>query len=1099
MDKIRISALVTGLFLLLFSIPALCQVSAVNGSLSGTVYDTSGAVIPGAVVSLSGPTANQNMGTDSSGSFFFHALTPGSYGVTVKKSGFKAYKVTGVNVNVNQVTTIHVTLVVGAATQTVEVTTPTVRIETSSTNVTTHVTDTDYGKLPLGRNVSSLFYVAPGVASGLGTGMANPSIAGASGLENTYVADGVPLTDAGYHAFGIWSEYYGPVGVPINMSFVKEVNVKTAAFGSQYGGATGGIVQITTKSGTANYHGGITANFAPQSFEATRLQAEDFGLVTKSGRGLHLGGYDVAGEFGGPVPGVRKHLFFFVGFDPTWDRQWELAPPASKLIDHGPYLMRTNTYSYTSKVTYQVNDNNRLDFSFTGDPSHTGNSPWRSLTADNTTRFSNWQFGSKNAVTHYTGTISPTWLVAADFAWNHSDFTENPSTNLSEIIDRTQTAGLAGQRGEYVPVGLGFTQNTSADTYAMDASTTKIFNFLGSHTLTIGYRYEKDNYNGDRLYSGPTWPIPATNAAGDSVIGLGVPQEAIGQPTDAEFYLDTAPACPICPLMNIPGLGMTPVVLQQVRGIWGPKGFLTSNEYNGGYIKDVWQLNKHLTLDLGLRTEQQRMTGEATHYSFTDNYTPNIGVIFDPTGNRKTKIYANYSRLDYVMPLDMALRSLSTELDYSNGYFAPAYTTNSAGQKVVTINQYGTVTPIIDAAHLLTGVAGAGSDIASGNIGVTQQAVGEAIAPGTKMEYNDEYTVGIDQDIGHGIIFSARYIDKRLQRLIEDGNVLPPELFGFGGVGYYYVIGNLGPNIDLFTNPIEHVYTPQFDSSGNVLLSSVPSACFASNGTVPFNVVNQQDSLGNVVGSACFNPTGSNGLIPGAPTPDGNADGFPKAIRNYDAVDISFNKSFTNNWLMIANWRIARLRGNYEGAFRNDNTQADPGISSLFDFTPGKLNLLGDQFASGPLNTDRLNIVNFYAAYTAPGGIAKGLTLGPSVTVQSGVPINELAAHPAYLNPGEVPIGGRGSQGRMPVTGQVNLHLDYTHPLTEHTSIEIGWDFFNMMNRRTLQYQDQNIDLGYGTPNPDYQKPALGAEPYHALFQTFQRPFHMRGVVRFMF
>jgi Carboxypeptidase regulatory-like domain len=1086
MRKGGMLVLAAGVFLLAFSIPGLSQVSAVAGSLSGVVYDASGGVIPGATVTISGPTANQSQNTDSSGNFIFHALIPGSYKVKVEKSGFKSYQVSGVAVNVNQVASIHVTLVVGAATQTVEVSAPAVRVDTTSTNVTTSISDTDYSKLPLGRNVSALFYVAPGVANGLGTGAANPSISGGSGLENTYVADGVNITDAGYHAFGIWSEVYGPVGVPINMSFVKEVNIKTSAFGAQYGGSTGGIVQIVTKSGGKDYHGDITANFAPESFEATRLQAEDFGILNQPGKGLHMGGYDLSGEFGGPVPGVRKHLFFYGSFDPSWQRQWELAPPASALLAHGPFMMRTNTYSYATKLTYQLNDNHRIDFSFVGDPSHTGNSPWRSLTADNTTRFSNWQFGSKNMVVHYTGTLSNTWLVAADFSWDHTDFTENPSTNLSEITDLTQTAGLPGQRGSYTPVGLGFSQNTTAHTYALDASVTKMFNFGGSHTLTVGYRYTSDAYNGNRLYSGPTSPIPATNATGVPITSLGVPQAAVGAQQDAAFSLRNEPSCTLCPMMNVPGLGMTPVALRQDRGIWGPTAFATNNEYNAGYISDVWRMNKRLTLDLGLRTEQQRMTGIATHYSFTDNYLPNIGVIFDPVGDRKTKIYANFSRIDYELPLDMALRSLSTELDILGAYWAPAYTTDAAGNKVVTINKYGTVTPVMDAAHLLTGAAGG---VGSG-IGVAQQAVGEAIAAGTKMEYNDEYTVGLDRDIGHGIIFSARYVSRRLKRIIEDGSQMPPELFNYSP-NYDYVIGNLGPTTDLFSNVIEHTYTPTYDASGNI--TNIPSACVAPDGSVPYNDVNQTDSLGNIVGSACFNPLAANGQSPGVPVPDGIPDGFAQAIRNYDAVDIEFNKAFSNNWLMIANWRIARLYGNYEGAFRNDNGQADPGISSLFDFTTGMLNLLGDQFKPGPLNTDRTNIVNFYSAYVFSHGAAKGLTLGPGVTFQTGTPINELAAHPAYLNPGEVPIGGRGSQGRMPDTGQVNMHVDYTHPITERMGLEIGWDFFNIANTRTLQSQNQNIDLGYLTPNADYKKPSP------SLFGSFQQPFNMRGVVRLTF
>ncbi|MEJ2008152.1 MAG: carboxypeptidase regulatory-like domain-containing protein [Acidobacteriota bacterium] len=349
MDKRRILALFSGLLLLAFSTPALCQVSTVSGSLAGAVYDPTGAVIPAAKVTIVGPTGSRSMSTDPSGNFTFRDLAPGSYQVNVEKSGFKSYKASGAQVNVNQVTTIHVTLVVGATTQTVEVTSPAVRIDTSSTNVTTHVTDTTYDKLPLARNVAGLFYIAPGVAGGIGTGYANPSISGGSGLENLYVADGVNISDAGYGALGVWSQQYGAIGTGINMSFVKEVNIKTGGFEPQYGKATGGIVQIVTKSGTDRYHGSVTAFFQPEDFEATRLHPDDFGLVNTYGKGLHKEGYDVAGEFGGPVPGVKKHLFFYGSFDPTWNRIYSLAPTVSALFQHGPYTLRTNTYSYASK------------------------------------------------------------------------------------------------------------------------------------------------------------------------------------------------------------------------------------------------------------------------------------------------------------------------------------------------------------------------------------------------------------------------------------------------------------------------------------------------------------------------------------------------------------------------------------------------------------------------------------------------------------------------------------------------------------------------------------------------------------------------------
>jgi Carboxypeptidase regulatory-like domain len=1122
MKKIGIFTSISALLLLVFSIPALCQVSTVSGSLAGTVYDPSAAVIPAAKVTIIGPTETRIQDTDPDGSFTFRTLAPGVYEVVVEKAGFKVYRASNVRVNVNQVATIHVMLEVGAATQTIEVSTPTVRIDTTSTNVTTAVSDTTYAKLPLGRNVSALFYIAAGVANGIGAGPANPSISGGSGLENLYVADGVNITDSGFGGLGTFSREYGSLGTGINMAFVKEVDIKTGGFEPQYGKATGGVVQIVTKSGTDKYHGSITGYFQPKGFEATRLHPDDFGLLNQYGKGLHVAGYDVAGEFGGPVPGVRKHLFFFGSFDPTWNRIYSLAPPASALFQHGPYILRTNAYNYASKLTYKINDKHQVNFSFFGDPSHTTTSPWRSLTADNSTRFSKLTYGTRDLVARYSGTLSPTWLISGSFTWDHNTFTETPTSNLNEIIDDTQTDGLPGQRGEFTPVGLGYLENTIADTYDFDVSTTKTLNFVGSHTINVGYHLEIPHFNGTRDYSGPLSPIPATNAEGDSVTSFGVDPSLVGVPTSAQYYLLLADSsCTLCPLMNVPGYSaMQPVYLRQRRGIFGATAFNTHARYNAAYVSDNWKINKNLTLDLGLRYEQQRLIGNVVQYTLTNNWLPRLGVTFDPVGDRKTKIYANFGRYDYVLPLDVAERSLSTENDFTNSRLAPDYTINSGGQRVVTINPYGTVTPILDAAHVLNNVGAFdvnGNCITATGCGITHnftvstQGAIEAIAPGTKMEYEDEYMVGIDRDMGHGIIFSARYINRRMKRIIEDTGGISPEAAN-AGVPQVYGIANVGASTDLFTNPIEHLFTPQI-SDGTVAgypkgdIMNIPAACQPSVDpktglhTADYLDLYQTDTFGNVVGSACFNPLGVNGLAPGTDTPDGVPDGFPNAVRTYNAVEIEFNKAFSNNWLIHANWRIAKLYGNFEGALRNDNSQTDPGISSLYDFTAGEMNLLGDQFKPGVLNTDRRHIVNFYSAYVIPGGPLSGLTIGPGVTLESGIPINDLYAHPIYQNQGEIPVGGRGSEGRTPVTGQVNLHLDYPFKLSERFSLLVGWDFFNIGNTRTLQYPNQFADLGFGIPNADFLKPhSEGQTPTTDVYNpTFQNPFSMRGMVELKF
>src|SRR4029453_592016 len=141
---------------------------------------------------------------------------------------------------------------------------------------------------------------------------------------------------------------------------------------------------------------------------------------------------------------------------------------------------------------------------------------------------------------------------------------------------------------------------------------------------------------------------------------------------------------------------------------------------------------------------------------------------------------------------------------------------------------------------------------------------------------------------------------------------------------------------------------------------------------------------------------GANGKPAGSSGADGLPDGFPDVQHKYQAVEIELNKRFSHGWQLLANWRIAKVEGNFEGHFRNDNGQTDPAISSLFDFTEGELGLLGDQFAVGPPNTDAKPTGTPYGRYPLKGG--QSLNLGGGPHLETGVPVSQFYAHPAYLN-----------------------------------------------------------------------------------------------------
>ncbi|GAC1625177.1 MAG: hypothetical protein PVS2B2_23380 [Candidatus Acidiferrum sp.] len=1077
--------------------PILAQdQGASRGNLGGVVYDSSNAVVPDSKVSITGPIGTLSQMSNGQGEFLFSTLIPGVYSLKVEKQGFKISEFKAAEVVINKTLSIRVVLETGQLTQTVEVEAATLTVDSTSSAVSSDFSDSLYENLPISRGVTSLFYLAPGVASGLGTGNANPSISGASGLENLYVADGVAINDPAFGGLGVFSRVYGPLGTGINLSFVKEVQVKTAGFEPQYGHSSGGIVQIVTKSGGTSTHGAIAGYFQRPEMSTLFSNADDFNPVNLIGRHLHDASYEGDIELGGyvPVGKLRDHLFYFGTFNPTFRHDYEAPALGSGLftIYKGQVDRRTNTMDYAGKLTLKLSQTQTIESSVFGDPSHTNHVPWSTLNSDNASANSKWDFGTRNWVVRYDGVFGSSWLVDGAFTWNWNHFTETPASDIYGITDDTQIAGLAGQRGAFNAQGIGYYEPYDSSSKGFNFDTSKGFSFAGKHTISIGYAFQKPVYDDIVNRSGPRFIVPAVNATGGTYLS---PQQqadlGTNASTNATFGIFVVnpnnPAfanCTLCPLLNVPGY-TTPqqIYVRQTRGTFSNGVTHSSGLYHAAYLNDSWSMGRHVTLNTGLRWEQQRVNGNQAGANFKNMWEPRVSFIVDPKGDRKSKIYASFGRYAYVLPLDIALRSLSSENDIQNLYFAPDSTGGFAN-----LNSLGTVNVITDAAHLL--------NKANGGINkrpvVSAQSGGEPFVPGTKMEYNDEFVVGAEHEFRGGIVASVRYVDRRLKRVIEDFSGISIE-GAVAGLSQTYVIGNPSATTDFVTNPNEITF------KGGV--GNEPAACKDSNGNLtPFIAYDNTDTFGNVVGSACFpsvnlNPwTDASGnvlagaLFGGEVGADGKPDGFNTPLRNYQAIEFEVNKSLSHNWALVANWRIARLQGNYEGAFRNDNGQGDPGISSLFDFTPGQLGLLGFQQGNGVLNSDRKHVVNVYTTYIIDRSRAKGLVLGAGVKIASGVPLTTLAAQEAYGNPGEVPLFGRGDLGRAPVTGTVDAHMEYPLKISERVALKFGIDLFNIANTKRVVTTNQFVDLQFGSTNADFKKPS-----------TFVPSFNARGMVRLEF
>src|SRR3954466_7708457 len=502
MTKKIVAALAVLALLTAFTVPAFAQGSAessVRGNLAGSVVDSSGAIVTGAKITITGPTGNKSDTTNSEGQFLFPLLNPGFYSLKVEKGSFKTADVKGLEVVTGKTSNVRVGMVARQQTEIVEVSGTAITVDPTSTSVAANLTDTFYQSVPVARGVTSLFYASPGVGSGGGTGSANPSISGGTGLENLYVADGVNITDGGFGGIGVFSRLYGSLGTGINLSFVKEVQVKTGGFEAQYGKSTGGIVQIVTKSGGDAFHGSVGGYFAPDSFEAERLHPDDFQIGSANqefnlvGKKLHQTNYDVDAQFGGPVPGLKNKLFFFGTFNPQWNTsnnrfaQFRVAADCGTFcagstapVSLGSVDVTQHVYSYAGKLTFKMNDTPQLEASIFGDPTYGDNSPNFFLNTSNTTGNDKLQFGTRNFVVRYNGAMTPSWLLNGSFTWGHNNLSDTPTNpDVYQVADLLQRfpcdSPLAPAcaspdsilRGNFNRQGFGIYENTTGDNYGI--------------------------------------------------------------------------------------------------------------------------------------------------------------------------------------------------------------------------------------------------------------------------------------------------------------------------------------------------------------------------------------------------------------------------------------------------------------------------------------------------------------------------------------------------------------------------------------------------------------------------------------------------------
>ncbi|MGC9224714.1 MAG: carboxypeptidase regulatory-like domain-containing protein [Terracidiphilus sp.] len=469
MQRIRILA--AAFAVLLITLPFSIHSQELQGTINGTVKDTTGAVVPNATVTIvehGGTNAARVIESDARGNYTATNLPAGTYTITVSAPGFQKFKANNVTLFVAQTRSVYATLQLGSVSQTVTVEENAETVNTTSSDIEGTISGTQVRELMLNnRNFEQLVTLQPGVVSGLpdqvGFGLSNTSdlaVNGARSTGNNWTVDGADINDSGSNATLL--------NVP-SVDAVQEFTLERSTYDAGFGRSGGGQILMATKSGTNQFHGDAYEFDRNTDFNANSY----FNKQTNPVRPRSIEHYNDYGfTIGGPImfpkayhPANNK-LFFF------WSEEWRKV-------------------SFPETSTFVVPTAAQLNGTFTG----------------NTTEDQNATQVASNCVTYDATTKTSTV--------NPNCYSKNAKVYLTNLYDKF-TANVSGNASEYT-ASYSQLNNTREDIIRADAQLSPKLHFFGR-----AMQDETPENFPLGLWAGSNFPGVAgsnVNAPGQNIVG----------------------------------------------------------------------------------------------------------------------------------------------------------------------------------------------------------------------------------------------------------------------------------------------------------------------------------------------------------------------------------------------------------------------------------------------------------------------------------------------------------------------------------------------------------------------------------------------------
>jgi hypothetical protein len=720
------------LFLVMVLAASLCFGQTQTARLQGTVHDASGAIVPNAkVVAVNNATKDSSDATaNSTGYYVLPVLRPGTYTLSVEAAGFSKSVVTGIELAVSANVSQDVTLDVGKVNETVEVTANAVAVTTADAQVSSAVTMTDIDNLPqLGRAPIALSYFQPGVAisqngSNAGADYTYSHINGMRQGSNNNTLDGIDVNDAVAPRLGLSM-------TANNTDSVEEFRVVTEGGKAEYGRNAGGQVELITRSGSNQYHGGLF-----EYIRNTDLNANDF-FSNKSGVAKSMFIQNMfGGSFGGPI----KHNKLFI-FGNVQMRRTHQQVSRNRTVP--TELAKTGIFQWIAGgVTNQFNVLN-------ADPRHKGIDPTIATLLKNYPASNNNDVGDGLNYAGYrfnnpANSLEDQFTIKADYNLkdNHHTFARvswqrNSSidtTNSADAYFPGQPQGTQGGRRWGVAGGWDWTvspsivnqfryghQSATADFFRPDRVAGTMYSF-NQWTMPIYNAFEQGRNSPVNEYTDNITKIRGNHtlkAGGNIRFTTQYGYNAAGIYPNASLGSTLTGNTP--PAVQPAGLNSTQLTIFQglYNNLLGRVGSIVQSFYSdlttwqaagtprvrnfifheyGFFVQDDWKATRNLTLNLGLRWDFSGVPYELNGQAGTldqaanlntssqidnltikkggqwynndwNNFAPRLGLAWDPKGDGKMALRANYG-LFY----DRIIGSTTSTVDGNTPGFAQSVT-----------------------------------------------------------------------------------------------------------------------------------------------------------------------------------------------------------------------------------------------------------------------------------------------------------------------------------------------------------------------------------------------------------------------------------------